>query len=464
MADSATVAHGNKITVSDAGPCLKKITIEIPGEVVAEKLRESLDNLSGVAQLPGFRKGRVPRRLIEKRFGSSVQSEAKNQLVSSAYQQAVQDHKLKVVGEPTSEQFAKAELVEGRPLNLELEVEVMPEFALPKLDGIDVLRPTFEVPDAQVDEEVRKLCINEGTLEQRDSAEPGDYLTGHGVMVGKDGNEFYNINGAVVQIPPADRDGKGMILGVMVDDFAAQFGKPLPGQSATVKVKGPENHEVEGIRNNDLTITFKVERIDRIIPADISHILQRFNLETEQQLKDGIRNRLRQRAMVNQSVAMRQQVAKYLLENTTFDLPRRMTTNQAIRNLERRRMELMYRGYEAHVIEEHIAELRNASSIEAQMDLKLFFILAHAADEMKIRVDENEINARIAQLAFERNLRPEKLRQEIISRNQVGMIFQQVREHKTMDAILSKAQITDKSPQEFEAAMKEQAAAARAKA
>jgi FKBP-type peptidyl-prolyl cis-trans isomerase (trigger factor) len=114
----------------------------------------------------------------------------------------------------------------------------------------------------------------------------------------------------------------------------------------------------------------------------------------------------------------------------------------------------MYRGHEAHVIEEHIAELRNASSMEAQMDLKLFFILGHAADELKIRVDENEINNRIAQLAFERNLRPEKLRQEIIARNQVGMIFQQVREHKTMDAILSKAQITDKTPEEFEAAMK----------
>jgi trigger factor len=454
MPDSAAAAHANKITVTDGGPCLKKISIEIPGEAVAEKLRDSLDSLSSAAQLPGFRKGRVPRRLLEKRFGGSVQTEAKNALVSAAYQQAVQDHKLKVVGEPTSEQLAKAELVEGKPLTFELEVEVMPEFTLPKLDGIAVLRPIFEVPDALVDDEVNKLCINEGTLEQREAAEPGDYLTGHGIMVGKDGTEFYNINGAVVQIPPAGREGKGMILGVMVDDFSKQFGIPTPGQTATVKVKGPENHEVEGVRNADLTITFKVERIDRIIPAKIEHIVQRFGIETEQQLKDGIRNRLRQRSLVNQSVAMRQQVAKYLLENTTFDLPKRLTAHQSVRNLERRRMELMYRGHEAHVIEEHIAELRNASSMEAQMDLKLFFILGHAADELKIRVDENEINNRIAQLAFERNLRPEKLRQEIIARNQVGMIFQQVREHKTMDAILSKAQIADKSPEEFEAAMK----------
>lgn len=459
MSDSATVTHANKVTVTDAGASRKIIKIEIPAEAVTEKLREAIDALAAEAQLPGFRKGRVPRRLIEKRFGSSVQTDAKNQLVAAAYQQAVQEHKLEVVGDPTSEQMGKAEMVEGKPLAVEIEVEVMPKFELPKLDGIAVMRPMVEITDAMVTDEIRKLCINEGSLEQRDVPEPGDYITGHGIMVGKDGQEFYNINGAVVQVPTPDKNGKGMILGVMVDDFSKQLGLPKPGETATIKVKGPENHEVEGIRNNDLTITFKVDRVDRIIPAPADQIVKAFGMETEQQLADTIRTRLRQRALVQQSSAMRQQVARHLIDGTKLELPERLTAQQSARNLERRRVELMYRGFEPHKIEEHIAELRNASSIEAQAELKLFFILSRAADELKVRVDEGEINSRIAQLAWERNQRPEKLRQEIIQRNQVGVIFQQIREHKTMDAILSRATISDVSVEEFEKKMKETAKA-----
>lgn len=67
-------------------------------------------------------------------------------------------------------------------------------------------------------------------------------------MTGADGTEFYNIKGCVVQIPTADKGGKGMILGVMVEDFAKQFGSPKVGQTATLKTTGPENHEVEKLR------------------------------------------------------------------------------------------------------------------------------------------------------------------------------------------------------------------------
>jgi trigger factor len=345
--------------------------------------------------------------------------------------------------------------VEGKPLSIEIDVEVMPEFEMPKLDGIAIKKPTFEVTDAQVEDELKKICINEGSLESRDNPEAGDYLTGHAIMTGPKGEEFYNINGAVVQVPATpDKNGKGMILGIMVDDFSKQLGLPKAGETVTIKAKGPEQHEIEGVRSAALTMTFKVDRIDRIIPAELATIVAALGFTDEAGLRDAIRARLRQRAMVQQQVAMRQQLSKYLLDSTTIELPEKLTAHQSARTLERRRVELMYRGFEPHKIEEHIAELRAASSVEAQRELKLFFILNKAAEDFNVQVSEGEMNARLAQLAAERNVRIDKLRQEIVQRNQVGVLFQQIREHKVMDMILSKAAITDVSPEEYEKSLK----------
>lgn len=445
------------VTIHDAGPSLKRISIEIPAETVSGKLKESIDTLAVEAQLPGFRKGHVPRSLVEKRFGAAVRAEAKSQLVAAAYSQAIEDNKLKVIGEPVSPSLEKVEVEDGKPLVFELEVEVVPEFTMPPLEGLDVQKPTMEITDQAVDDEIKKIQINEGDLESREAPEPGDYLTGHGVMKSEGGQEFYNLQGAVVQVPAPEKEGKGMILGVMIEDFTTQFGLPKAGDTVTVKTLGPENHEVEDLRGKKLEITFKVDRIDRIKPAPLDKVVAALGMQSEQQLRDAIRTRMQQRALMQQQVVMRQQLAKKLVDATTIDLPKRLTANQSARTLERQRLELMYRGVEPLKIEEHMAELRAASGHVAVNELKLLFILNNAGETLGIKVSEAEINGRIAQLAQENNVRPEKLRQDMINSNRIAGIYQQIREHKTMDAILSKAKVTEVSAEEFNRTQKEKA-------
>jgi trigger factor len=456
MTAATAPVTGHKVSVTDAGPSRKKLKITIPADEVSGKLKDSLDTLAVEAALPGFRKGKAPRALVEKRFGAMVRGETKSQLVASAYQAAVEEQKLKVVSSPESAELAKQELEHGKDFTFEVEVEVMPDFEMPALDGIKVKKPLIEVPDTAVEEELTKIKINEGSLESRESAEPGDYLTGHGVMVGKDGTNFYDIKGCVVQLPSKEKAPKGMILGVMVEDFSKQFGSPKVGDTATIKTKGPENHEVEAIRGNDLTITFKVDRIDRIIPSSTETVVAMLGMESEAQLKEALKNRLSQRVATQQQVAMRQQVAKHLTDTVKMDLPAKMASYQAARILENRRMELMYRGVDAQKIEEHMAELRTASGTLAQRDLKLFFILHQAAETLGVTVDENEINQRIAQMAYERNVRPDRLRAEIIQSNRVGAVYNQIREHKTMDAILQKASIEEMPVEKYNELMKNQ--------
>jgi len=316
------------------------------------------------------------------------------------------------------------------------------------------------ITDEMVADEVNKLCVNEGTLESCEKAAAGDYCTGHAVMTGKDGAEFYNLKGAVIQVPPADKGGKGMILGIMVDDFAKQVGSPKPGDTLTVKAKGPDNHEVEGIRNNDLTVTFKVDRIDRIIAATAAQMAASMGFEDEGALKAMVRERMNQRVAIQQQTAMHQQAAKHLLDNTKMELPERTTSQQADRTLQRRRLELMYRGVDVARIEEHMAELRRSSKDAAARELKLFFILHKASQALNVSISEQEINFRIAQIAQQRGVRPDRLRAELIQNNQINGIYTQLGEHKTLDAIVAKANVTEMSAEEFEKMMKEEAAKA----
>lgn len=454
MSETATAERPNKVEITDAGPSRKKIRIEIPAETVTEKLAESLDTLSAEAALPGFRAGKAPKALIRKRFGSAMQEETKSQLVASAYSKAVEDASLKVVGDPVINGLKDLKVVEGEALAFDVEIEVVPDFTMPSIEGIKVRKPLVNITDELVDKELEKLCINEGELEERESPEPGDYLTGHGIMKGKDGTEFYNLNGCVVRVPTAEDKGKGMILGVAVDDFGTQLGSPKVGDTVTITMKGPDNHEVEGIRGNDLTVTFTVQRMDRIIPASSEKVVASYGMESVEQLKDAIRGRLFQRGMIEQSVVMRNQIADHLIKNTQMELPERLTALQSGRAIERLRMEYMYRGIDPLDVERLLADRRAASDEKTRNELKMFFILNHAAEELKVGVTEGEVNGRIAQMAAQRNMRPERLKNELYARNQLGQIAMQIREHKTMDEILAKASVEEMEADAFKEAIK----------
>ncbi len=164
---------------------------------------------------------------------------------------------------------------------------------------------------------------------------------------------------------------------------------------------------------------------------------------------------MEERVHIQQKTVMHQQIVKHLLDNTKMELPKRMSTQQAARNVERRRLELMYRGVDPQKIEEHMAELRNASTNDATRELKVFFMLHRIAEDMKIGVSDAEINQRIAVMAFQRNVRPETLRAEIQQTGQGAGIYQQIRDHKTLDAVLTKANVSEMPSEEFNKMMKE---------
>ncbi len=130
--------YNHEVKIEDAGPARKKLTITIPADEIDEKIDSSFTTLASEAVLPGFRRGRAPRKLIEKRFGGSVKTETRNQIVADAYSRAVEKNKIKTVGDPEADQLKYLQIEAGKALTFTVEVEVAPEFDLPELQGLKI--------------------------------------------------------------------------------------------------------------------------------------------------------------------------------------------------------------------------------------------------------------------------------------------------------------------------------------
>ena len=145
---NATATNQYNITVEPAGPARVKVSIAVPVETIDSKLNSAVGVLKQQVQLPGFRKGKIPTHILEKRFGDSIRQEARNELIAEAWNQAREEHGLKPLGDPEPVgDPAELELELGKPLEFAVEVEVMPTFELPDFDAIELKKPIVEVTD-----------------------------------------------------------------------------------------------------------------------------------------------------------------------------------------------------------------------------------------------------------------------------------------------------------------------------
>ncbi|MEZ6193044.1 MAG: trigger factor [Phycisphaerales bacterium] len=452
--DKTAVAEETKpeqtVKVEDAGPALKRISVELPESRIKEKIESMYVELRDDAVLPGFRRGRAPRRLLEKRFKSSMSGQLKSQLLSESYTQAIEDEGLDVIGEPDVKDIDKLEVPEKGVMKYVVEVEVAPKVELPAFDKIKVNKPVFEVTDADVDAEIEPYRERFGkpkTIEDGKSEE-GDYLsTDVTVLAGEnakdDAEKLLEAPDTYVLVTGKKRDYKGHVAGIVVDDLGKLMKGKKPGDTETISMTGPAGHENEKIKGQPITIKIAIKKIERIDPAPIEDLPGLMGVESVDDLKARIKQMLEQRHEQNQRADMHKQVAEYLTENVELELPKGVTGRQTARVLQRQQMELAYRGVPEDEIAQKIAEMREGSEEEAIRQLKLFFILDQAAKDLEVEVQENEINGRIAMMAYQQGRRPEKLRQEMHKRGQIEQLYLQVREQKVMDQIIEKASVTE---------------------
>ncbi len=450
--DTSTDSAGFEFSVEDAGPARKRLSIVVTADKVDEKIDEAMGTLQVQAALPGFRKGRAPRHLIERRFGEGLKQDTRNQLVSEAYQECLAANQLRPISDPQPvDPDQVIELEQGKPLSFAVEIEVAPEFDLPKMEGMTIHRPQLEVTDELINAEIERQCLKNGQGEELEkSFKPADRLLGEAVLrfAGEE-EALYTAPQILVVLP--EKGEAGPVLGLMIDELTKSFSRKSVGSKVTLETTGPEGHEREDIRGKALEIDFTIQIAERITPCTVQELIDIYSLASEDVLREQIRLALEQQRDEEQAQAMRDEAMNQVVHATTMDLPEGFSEQQITRDLERIRMELLQRGLEADELEGKLAEIREQSADKTRDRIKGFFVLSRIAEEAEISVSEQELNGAIAMMAMRQGMRPDKLRGELAKQNRLQQMAMSIRDKKAMDWLVEKMDIEDISIDDWKA-------------
>ncbi|HAW96098.1 MAG TPA: trigger factor [Phycisphaerales bacterium] len=444
--DTATDEMNLKINITEDGPAARTLAITIPAEVVDERIEASYGNLQNQAQMRGFRKGKAPRHLLRKRFGQDVINETRGQLIMGAYQQAIQQNELRVVGDPDfPDELMEKPLEEGKEFSFEVSIEVAPEFDLPALENVAIKKPIFEIDESHVDNEMKQLAFRFGTPENiKKDFQPLDRLIGRAsVDVEDHDGVFFETDKTLVVVPDVEDEGKGPVLGLLLEDLGERLEGAAIGSDIVFETVGPPAHERSELRDKKITINFHVTDCERITPLETETLVTTFGLEDEAMLRERLKLEIENRRDQEQRAAEREQVFEYLLDNTTLALPQKISEAQVARTIERQRMDLLYRGDNPEQVEKQLAEMRDQTQEQAINRLKLLFIMDKVARHFDIEVSDQEVNGRIAMMAQQRGERPDAVRTELQKTGGLQEVARQIMEHKAADRIVDQADVTE---------------------
>lgn len=432
--------------LEDAGTLKKKITVTVPRARVDAKLNEMFGELANSAQIPGFRVGHAPRRLIEKRFGREISTDVRNALVGESLNQLAEKQNLHTISEPELK-LEDIVLPDTGDMTFDFVVEVAPEFELPELKGIEVKKPTIAVTEERINEAIENVRHSQVRYEATEEAvKEGDVVL-VGVKISGEGIETVEKHGVTMRVAPAQIEGLPLL----------ELPKDLAGKKAndvvTLKVTAPEAHANEAWRNKEMTIELTISQVRHsVLPEITEEWAKELGFESIQQLRDQVKTRLESHLEYEVQRDMRTQICKHLLETIKFDMPEGVLARHTQKLMARRYVDLLYQGVPQEKIDENLAKMQAAVGEEAANDLRLSFILGKLAEREKIEVGEGEVNARIAGMAQQQSQqgqikRPERLRQDMEADGSLGTLVDNLREEKALDKLLEDAKISDVAPE-----------------
>ena len=434
----------NTVTIEDAGPCKKKVSIEIPAQAIKNSTDEQYQTLRKEAAVPGFRKGRAPRRLLEKRFGKETNEQTKLKLMADASDSAIKDNKLNVLREPDVD-IEKFELPESGPLKFDFEVEVRPEFDLPKLEEIPVKKTKLEVTDEQLEQEIDKLRKWAGIWVERgekETVQADDQIIADAVLKVEGLDEEEKLNNIEIHIRPY-----GFVGAVAVEKLDELLIGCKAGDERKTTVKVPKTYFKEELRDKKVDIQITVRDIKCLKPAELNEdFFSRVGAENETQLRELMTDTLQGQLETQSREEMTEQIYKYMLDSTDFDLPTDIAADQAHTLLQRQYANMLRQGIAPEQMEERMDQLRAGSEQQAKQQLKTFFIMDKVAEKLEIDITDEEVNGQIAQLAIQRRQRPEKLREDMVRNDTLAQFKLQLREAKCIEKLLESAKITEIKP------------------
>ena len=409
----------------------RRVSITIPADSVKSAVREELKRVAKNARVDGFRKGKVPPQIIEQRFGASVRNDVLNDLLPRHFFDLMFQEKVNLAGRPT---FAVDSYEEGKDLQFTATFEVYPEVKLQGLENIKVEKPTVEISEADIDKMVDVLRKQQATwAETQDAAKAEDRVT-LDFSGSIDGEEFEGGKASDFVLL--------MGQGRMIPGFEEGIVGHKAGEQFDINVTFPAEYHSESLKGKAAKFAVTLKKVEvMVLPELTDEFVSKFgpNSKTVADLRVEIKKNM-ERELKNALVSrVKNQVIDGLIEQNPLDVPAAAIEQEieVLRNQAAQRF-----GGNAQQAAQLPRELFEEQA-KRRVQVGLLFSEVIASNELK--ADEARVKAMIEDIASAYEQPAEVIEYYNKNKELMNNIRNVVLEEQAVDAVLAKAQVTEKA-------------------
>lgn len=409
-----------KSAVETLNPTRVKLTVEVPFDELKPSLDAAYKTIGGQITVPGFRAGKVPARIIDQRVGrGAVLQEAVNDALPRFYGQAVEENKIRPLGQPEVD-VTEVPAEDGQDLKFTIEVDVRPELTLPEYDGVAIEVDVIDSEATTADVESRMTALRQrfGTLTGVDRvAGTGDFVSID--LVAKIGDEDIDAaKGISYEIGAGNMiDGLDDALVGMAAEESKTFTAPLSGGE----------HEGKDAEI-DVTVQSVKERVLPDLDDDFAQLASEF--DTLEELTADITAQAERAKKMEQGVQARDKVLEYLLDNTEIPIPEGIVEAEVTQHLE---------GESRLEDDEHRAEVGE----NTRKAMRSQFLLDAIAEKEQISVGQPELIEYLVMSSQQYGMDPNEFAKAVDEGGQIPAMVAEVARRKALAAVLEKATIVD---------------------
>ncbi|MFZ5942760.1 MAG: trigger factor [Bacillota bacterium] len=418
-----------------------ELTIEVDEKKFEEGLQFAYKKIVKQVNIPGFRKGKVPRKILEQRFGVEVLfEEAVDHIMPQAYMEAINslEEGIEPVGKPEVE---IVQLEANKPFIFKAKVEIKPEVELGEYKGLELEKIDTVVTEEEVEKEVENLRQRHAQLEvmsEDTSIENGDTVT-IDFAGKKDGVPF---EGGTAEDYTLEIGS-----GTFIPGFEEQLVGMKIGEEKTIEVTFPAEYHSEDLAGQPATFDVKIKEIKRKKVADLDDEFAKdvSEFETLQELKADVENRLKNRKDENAKSNLKQQAVEKAAENAQVEIPQAMIDSQIDNILQdfdyRLRMQGLSLDKYLEYASQNVDSLRATYQDDAAKNVKEQLVLEAIAKAEGLEVDEADIEEEINRLSGVYKQEPEKVKEILSKQGQMEAVKHSIIIDKTIQFLVDNAKM-----------------------
>ena len=413
------------------------LTIEVPAEELDKGIKAACKSLANRVNIPGFRKGKAPRRILEMNIGKeAILDEAFDRVAQKAFDEALKQENLDPVNRP---QVDIVTLEEGKDVVFKATITPVPEVTLGEYKGLKVAKDAVEVKDEQVEEQVKNILNHHAKMVDAEE----------GATVANDDFITLDFKGEVDGVAFAGGEGKDYPLQIgshsFIDTFEDQLVGLKVGEEKDVNVTFPEEYHAKDLAGKAAVFHCKINSIkhkempeltDEFVKASTSY-------ESIEDMKAKLRENIEKNAQREADTKRRNEILKQATDNITVDIPEVMVENRVSNMIQELSVNLENQGMNLDAYLKYanmdMAKLREQYKESAAIAVKTDLMLDAVAKAEDIKVENADINAEIALLAATYGTTPQEVSKIIKKNHSIGNLVATVLHKKAANFIIDSA-------------------------